>query len=297
MKKLFYLFLALPAVLASCGGDDDGDDTMTTTATKSLTLNLTGLENLGPDFAYEGWIMVDGSPVSTGTFTVNDQGDLSQTSFDIASSNLDAATAFVLSIEPVPDNDPAPAATKILSGAFSGTTATVNTEDFLGDFSSTAANYILATPTTSDMTDELSGVWFLDPNGGSPVAGLTDLPALADGWVYEGWAVINGSPVSTGTFSSASGADNGAPFSGADNAGPPFPGEDFIMNAPSGQTFPTDLSGAAIVVSIEPVPDNSTAPFQLKPLFGTAPASAMPMTVYSINNQAATNFPGGSVSR
>ena len=28
---------------------------------------------------------------------------------------------------------------------------------------------------------------------------------------------------------------------------PPFPGEDFLMNAPSGLMFPTDLSGATAV--------------------------------------------------
>lgn len=75
------------------------------------------------------------------------------------------------------------------------------------------------------------------PAASGPTAGLT-LATLPAGWKYEGWAVINGTPVSTGTFTSASAADDSAPFSGA-TAGPPFPGEDFLQNAPSGLTFPT----------------------------------------------------------
>ena len=86
------------------------------------------------------------------------------------------------------------------------------------------------------------GVWFLDNSSGAPAVGLT-LPTLPDGWIYEGWAVIDGVPVSTGTFSTVDAADNSATFSGS-KAGPPFPGEDFLINAPGmWLTFPTDLKG------------------------------------------------------
>ena len=64
-KKVYFsaLIIALGFFTISC--DDDDDDIPTTS---NLTLNLTGLNELGTDFVYEGWIIVDGSPVSTGTF-------------------------------------------------------------------------------------------------------------------------------------------------------------------------------------------------------------------------------------
>lgn len=282
MKKFVLFASALVLFLSACNQEQ---------LQSRLNLELNGLEDLGPNYAYEGWIMVDGSPVSTGTFTVDASNMLSQTSFEIETSQLDAATAFVLSIEPVPDTDPAPSAIKILSGDFSGNSAAVNT-GIVGDFSTSSGSFILATPTTTTTDDDLSGVWFLNSGAAS-----LNLPALAEGWAYEGWAVIDGTPVSTGTFTSVDGADDSNMFSGTDAAGPAFPGEDFIMNAPSGLTFPTDLTNMPIVISIEPVPDNSTAPFTLKPLSGSSPASGTVVgTSYDLTNNASM-FPSGTVSK
>ena len=264
MKKWTLLTLAAATALAACNKDDDSDPAPATgSTTAQLSMNITGLEDLGSDYKYEGWIIVDGSPVSTGVFTVDANGNPSETSFSVNKDQLSSATKFVLTIEPSPDSDPAPSDSKLLGGDFSGSDASVSIGDgaALGnDLTAATGKYILATPTTTDMSDELSGVWFLDNSSGSPAAGL-DLPTLPAGWAYEGWAVVDGTPVSTGTFTSISGADNAAPFSGSDAGGPPFPGEDLIVNAPSGLSFPTDLSGKVAVISIEPVPDNSPASF------------------------------------
>ena len=119
---------------------------------------------------------------------------------------------------------------------------------------------------------------------------------LPAGWAYEGWAVVDGIPISTGTFTAVDMADDAAPFSGS-SAGPPFPGEDLLMNAPSGVTFPTDLAGKMVVISVEPVPDNSPAPFVLKPLVGPVPADATDHTFYMMNNNAAATNPTGTASR
>lgn len=70
-------------------------------------------------------------------------------------------------------------------------------------------------------------------------------------------------------------------FSGNENV-PPFPGEDFLANAPDGLTFPLDLSGGAAVISIEPADDNSPAPIALKPLVGEIPADAEAFTNYDL---------------
>ena len=150
----------------------------------NLTLSFGNLAPSASGEQYEGWIIVDGSPVSTGTFTVDSEGRLSKSSFRVDEGDLAAATDFVLSIEPLPDNDPAPSAIKILGGGFSGNTAeiTVAHPAALGnDFSGIGGTYVLATPTTSTMDDELSGVWFLALASGSPMAGLDRLPCLPDG--------------------------------------------------------------------------------------------------------------------
>ncbi len=296
MKKVLFVLLATSIAFYSCDEDDSPGN---------LVLDLSGLDNLGDDYLYEGWVIVDGAPVSTGTFSVDDSGDLSVTSFEMDAAMLNAATTFVLSIEPVPDSDPAPSATKILGGDFSGTTASatiMHAAAFGTGFGDVTGGYILATPTTTVDTDEASGVWFLDNSSGTPAIGLTSLPDLGDqeGWTYEGWAVIGGTPVSTGTFDSATGFDDNATttaFKGGDGDGPAFPGEDFIQNAPTGMTFPTDLKGATIVISIEPVPDNSAAPFTLKPLAGEVPAALDNHTFQTMGNIASSTYPSGTITR
>jgi hypothetical protein len=298
-KKILILGITSTLMLA-CDDDDDnanGDD---------LVVDITGLANLGTGYQYEGWLIVDGNPISTGTFTVNDEGEMSKKEFDVTENNIDAASAFVLTIETNPDSDPMPSMVKLLGGDFSGETASldISHQNALGnDFSTATGVYLLATPTTANTDDEKSGVWFIDNTNGMN-AGL-HLPVLPNGWQYEGWAVINGTPVTTGRFSSmldgdaaipaANGEDNSAPYSGS-LMGPPFPGEDFVQNAPAGLTFPTDLTSADIVITIEPNPDNSPDPFFLKPLKGTVPDPSAPMTIYNLQ-MTDGSFPQGTVKR
>ena len=129
-----------------------------------------------------------------------------------------------------------------------------------------------------------------------PTSGF-GLPELSDGWKYEGWVVVDGiGPITTGTFTSFTTADDSNDFSGTENnAGPPIPGEDFFNNAPAGFTFPLDVRGRTIVISVEPSPDNSPAPFLLKPLVGTAGQETAPNTHDLILN--ASSFPTGIVTR
>ncbi len=264
---------------------------------QNLSLNISGLEDLGANYNYEGWIIVSGAPVSTGTFTVDGSGNMSQTNFTVNSTDLQNATAFVLTIEPNPDSDPLPSSVHLLGGDFSGATASLSvghTAALGNDFSGIAGNFILASPTNGVGADENSGIWFLDIGSGMPAVGLT-LPTLPSGWKYEGWAVISGTPVSTGKFTRVDTSDESALYSGA-MPGPPFPGEDFLMNAPSGLTFPTDLSGGTAVITIEPNPDNDAGPFLLKPLVGMIPDPATDRVTYPMSSNLAS-FPTGTADR
>jgi hypothetical protein len=287
--KLYISIITVLVILSSCKKNQENEAT--------LSLSINGLEDLGTNARYEGWLLVNGNPVTTGTFTVNASGQFSQKDFTVEKTSLQNATAFVLTIEPFPDTDPAPSPQHLLAGDFNATNAnlTIGHPAALNtNFSSATGKYVLATPTTTITTDELSGLWFLNLSSGSPAAGLS-LPTLPTGWKYEGWALINGKPVTTGTFNSGTGADAGAPFSGAAMA-PPFPGEDFILNAPSGLSFPTNLSGGLAVVSVEPFPDNSPAPFLLKPLAATIPNPATDHITYNMMLNSGS-FPSGLATR
>lgn len=293
-------YLASTALLALLAiGCSDSDEGTSVSENSNLEVNISGLEDLGSDYVYEGWIIVDGTPVTTGTFSVDGNNTLSETSFSVNSEMLESATAFVLSIEPAVDPDPAPAATKLLSGAFDSNTAIIGINDQVGNFDTATGTFFLRTPTDeadgmNNGNDE-NGVWFGTP-GAPPTPNLT-LPSLAPGWVYEGWVVVDGvGPISTGQFSDAAAQamDDLAPFSGP-NPGPPVPGEDFFANAPDGVDFPLDVRGRTVVVSVEPVPDNSPAPFLLKPLLGVSGQETAPAT-HNLDLNAAS-FPTGTIIR
>ena len=248
------------------------DEAMVEDDSGPLNLDFEGLEPLASGVHYEGWVIVGGEPISTGNFNVDDNGSLVDLDGNLITAPFSAphyadAEAVVITIEPANDTDPAPSATKILGGPVVDGTAELGIAfpAALGtDFVDASGRYVLATPTTAAEDDEFSGVWFIDLDGGGAIQGL-DLPALNDGWVYEGWAVIDGQPVSTGRFIDPAASDDSAIFSGPDDS-PPFPGEDFIINAPEGLSFPTDLRDGTVVISVEPADDDSPAPFALKPL-------------------------------
>lgn len=279
-------------LVVACGGE----------GMRTLDLNLTGVEPLANDFHYEGWAIINGEAKSTGKFNVDAAGDfftvggvaIPNGEFDV-DFDLDDATAIVITIEPAGDTDDIPSDTKFMAGDVMGGGAPLSVEatQALGDnFTGSAGKVILATPTNGSGTNELSGIWFLDLGTGSPAVGLT-LPTLPTGWKYEGWAVIDGQPVTSGKFTAVDMADESAPYSGP-QAGPAFPGEDYLMNAPAGLTFPTDLSGDVVVISVEPDPDDDTAPFALKPLVYQLPDPAQDHFTYDMDNQAATTFPAGT---
>ncbi len=296
-KVLSIALVAFGLIFTSCSNDDDGP------STKNLTLNINGLEDLGADYVYEGWLIENGAPVSTGTFTSIVVGQ----TFNVDAATLASATSFVLSIEPVGETGAAalaPSETKLVVGNFSGDSASISIGT-VADFNSLtpAGTFFLRAPTdeapgTANNGNDENGIWFGTP-GMPPLPALT-LPSLEAGWKYEGWVVVDGlGPLSTGTFTTFDTVDDNSgaatSFSGTQKVGPSIPGEDFFNNAPTGFMFPLDIRGRNVVISIEPFPDNSAAPFLLKPMTGTAGDDTAPATYSLIFSNA--SFPSGSVSR
>ena len=298
MRRSTTALMVLGVIAFAACGDDPAD-----ADPETLELSFTGLDPLDNGFHYEGWAIIDGSPVTTGKFNVDANGGLVTTTGAVIAGgafatelDLTLASAIVITIEPEGDTDAVAASTHVLAGTVTGSSAalSVGHGSALGDdFMSASGSYILATPTNGDDTNENSGIWFLSLATGSPAAGL-DLPTLPSGWAYEGWAVIGGTPVTTGRFTATNAVDLSAPFSGTE-PGPPFPGEDFLVNAPTGLIFPTDLAGGTAVISIEPEPDDSSAPFTLKPLVGAIAADATDHVTYSIPSNLAS-FPTGTAT-
>ena len=274
--------------------------TSASSASSTLSFNLVGLEPLASGH-YEGWAIFGEEKVPTGKFNLTASGALQTLEGQTVSSfeverDLNGADMIVLTIEPDGDVDAVPSGIVVLAGPLSGTSATLA---FPVDLGLIGGGYILATPTDDPdvTTNDVAGLWFLDPSG--PSAALT-LPELPGGWVYEGWGVTQGTPLSSGAFTSADGADMAAPFSGP-NPGPPFPGEDFVANLPSSISGAVDLSDGAstIVISIEPylngIDPTGTAPFSIKPLVGDVPAGLADHTLTALGQNLGT-VPGGSAS-
>ncbi|MEN8164704.1 MAG: anti-sigma factor, partial [Acidobacteriota bacterium] len=65
-----------------------------------LQLESSGLEDLGPGWAYEGWLIEGGMPISTGTFTVAADGSPSRMYFTAEVDDRNQIDAFVLTVEP-----------------------------------------------------------------------------------------------------------------------------------------------------------------------------------------------------
>lgn len=98
------------------------------------------------------------------------------------------------------------------------------------------------------------------------VLDLEGLAPLENGFHYEGWAIIGGSPVSTGKFNiSSTGAI-------VDLLGNPLPGNEFDTDR--------DLGGATdIVISIEPAGDIDDLPSATKVLAGPVAGGVADLTV------------------
>lgn len=206
----------------------------------------------------------------------------------IATFSDPTAATFELASEPAADAsiEVTLAGAPIVRGTLVDATATLSFADVIGtDFADSSGQYILATPTdgTTDGLNERSGVWWTV----IPRAQSLFLPTLPAEWVYEGWTIIDGQPVTSGKFTEPFGtADQAAPFSGQ-QPGPPLPGEDYLVNAPDGLTFPVDLRNQLIAISIEPADDTDPAPFPAIVLRGTVPADATDHVAYSVDNVTA----------
>lgn len=263
-------------------------------ATTAVQLNLSGLKPLEQGFNYQAWAIQNYYVYPLGIFNFNEAGEMVNVARDSILSgefavNLppDEITDIVISIEARDVMATTPAYTLILGGEVSEGQVALTVGNQLGigvSFEGAAGKYILATPTDGAATNENSGIWFLDLSTGVSLNGF-NLPELPAGWNYEGWVLVGDTYLSTGKFSQFSSVDESSDYSGS-VAGPPFPGEDFLQNAPEGVSFPLDLAGASVMITVEPwneYDDNEEKPFFLKVLAANIPPDAADHVTYDMS--------------
>jgi hypothetical protein len=293
--KLLVVFATLILFITGCDYFENGD---TLNITKFET-NISGLPAIADTMTFVGWFQWEDKKTDQKfaekvfVLDADQNGSIAYTS-EKPLRSLQRAKLFYLTVERksvANDSALVPSTKKLLSGSFTFAASDLSIGENTGNLENVNGFFSLATPTNGTNTDELSGVWFMDSLSTNPVSGLKKLPELYAGWIYEGWVEINGQMVSTGRFSNPKAADLYAAYSDT-SAGFIFPGEDFLNNAPSGLTFPTNLSNAKVYISIEYKDGrtNGSNPFLII-LEGAVPASAQSAVTYNLirSNKTVTN--------
>jgi hypothetical protein len=280
-SKILIVFALILFAITGCEYFENSD----TLDISTIDVNITNLPALPDSMTYVGWLDSDDyAAIKIFVQDASSDGSINYQSEETLQS-LQQAQEFVLTVESksvANDSDLVPSSRELLAGRFSEATSTLTIGNGTIDFANSKAVFNLATPTNGPNTDELSGVWFVDSLSINMVAGL-DLPALYKGWIYEGWIQINGQYISTGRFSNPDAADLYAGYSETIAAGYNFPGEDFLINAPAGLTFPANLSNAQVAISVEynDGRTHGTTPF-IKIFEGTIQASAQSGVSYTL---------------
>lgn len=291
------LVLFLSPFLAGCGDDDP--EIASIEGNSLVTLSVSGLQKIVGGLNYQAWLVVGSGSDYGGypllLFNIDDQGRMVDPAADTLLSGpyqvdvaADAVLGIAISLEITDVLVLSSSFTFILGGEMIDGTANLTAEDWIAfnrDLSDAGGQFVLFSPTDEDQTNELSGIWFLDPTQGPFRQGL-NLPEAPKGWNYEGWIEVEGHTLSMGKFLFPNLPDSTATFSGPVE-GPSFPGEDFLLDPPEGLTFPLDLSGGTVFVTVEPeaewdaFPDR---PFYLRLLEGTVPDNPVALVLYGMNS-------------
>ena len=322
MKKTLFFLLPIFLLFASCA------DVKTTEAIQNqngtLTFNLSNLPALDDSLVLAAWIINDAGKVIhkfgklttsgssfTGSFplSLNDYQQNTNNQFvcvsieDRDSTLNDTTTSNVfLLISKIRTNE---AQLSVVPKNPVGIAFGSDFDDqkYLGtdtssvvppSFYTAKGVYTIFTPTGANVNTN-SGIWFLNYKSADVYETGLRLPELPSGWTYKGWVKVNGKYLPTGEFKLAAGNDAQNLYVGT-NPMPAYPGEDFLQSDTLGVTYPIDLAGQEVVISVEPNGFNGynkNKPFPLFILTGSIPGSVSNTTSTSLQNNF-TNFPSGS---
>jgi len=263
---------------------------------RGVALGFERLESLADSQGgYVAWLNLENRDIiGLGTFDVNSDGRPINSNGEVierftAGESLFSAVSVVITIETGGQAGVAPLGVAILQGPFINGVAQLSVPAPLLIEESFGA-YRVFTPTDGPDTNEGSGVWATSEEGG-PLLGLPPLNSI---YSYEHYMIIDGQTLTMGRFTSPILPDFICRFCGPLDE-PLYPGEDFLFNAPPGLTFPADLSGATLLVTLEPILADSADPSQLVVLEAVLPAGVQGGEVITLTNQTA-NFPIGTAA-
>jgi|GEM_PF-3347171 len=265
------LCLVVAAVFMTRCGSDNGGGT-TERPYENVHLDLFTVAPLPAGMMYELWAAPPEAAltaheedwVSLARFNVNIDDNqrrlVDESGVEISNNDLEGLPAdledfdsLFVTVEPHPDNDSLPSGIVYLRGEIGLPSHAIVSMRFPAEGLTAPNEFAIAsfiTPTDTDTSNELSGVWFL---AGDFTPSLFSLPLPPPGWIYEGWAIRGATALSTGQFADYTAADDGNPYSSNEVAPPDAPGEDFLMNPPPGVTFPfTFTQGDEVAVTVEP---------------------------------------------
>ena len=286
-------------VLVRC---DSGSDEPDESESGRLILSMQQIVPFPGNSHMEGWIVLLNEPNrSIGKFNVNQSGVLVDLAGNpITTGQIDTefaledALAMFVTIEPSGDADDIPSETRLMGGLFVDGQAALRAADVEGiedELILAAGNYIVDSPTDGPGTNETSGIWFVNLTGGPPARGLR-VAIPIQGWHYQGWAEFDGIAVNMGVITHHSRPDESSLYSGP-TLGYNYPGEDFLVNAPDGLTFPVPVANAKVFVTLEPAVDQDPAPSQFVLFEGRVPTEPAPNVTYDMVNLI-DEFPTGT---
>ncbi len=258
-------------------------------------IELAGLADLAGTGFYEGWLIWKNSSVDTTTqyksigILTPDALGVIDTSIEVEPGYLQGMQVFVISVEPDTAQSPKPGSSVILSGknrSYSGNLYDLIPglrNNFWIEQNQVQGKYMLATPTDAAALNPLNGLWFVQKDEANElIAGLT-LPVIPANWKYEAFIVQNGDTLSLGKFNDPALADLSNLYGGSE-PGYKFPGEDFLNAAPVGWTFPLNLQGAEVFITLTPPhPLASRNPYLYKLMEAVIPAAADTGQVYEMS--------------
>ncbi|MCJ7554209.1 MAG: hypothetical protein MUO34_10035 [Ignavibacteriaceae bacterium] len=221
----------------------------------TIEINISGLPAISDTMTYVAWVEnEDTSQIKPTIIFAADavDGNLYYKS-EAPLRLIQAAQIFWLSVERdsvIYDSVFTPSNRRILGGRFSLGGCNLAIGEKALTFDDYSVTFNLLTPTDGPNLNETSGVWFVEIDTAGVFSTGLNIPELYGGWIYEGWVEVNGQYLSTGRFESFVGADLSKLY-GESGTGMPYPGEDFLTNAPQGITFPLDLSGKIVYISAE----------------------------------------------
>lgn len=288
--------------LVAAGCDSGGSGGTGDPIFVQMQLDVNELPPLGGSNNYRAWAVLPTRFLGSDLFNFTEAGQYINSTGQFVSNtvtfgdDIAEATKVLISIETKDGSEDVPSSSIVLAGDIVNFEAdlSVSHPDALGeDLDAASGVFSLLTPSDADDTNETEGIWFVESlSAGNWTTGLS-LPTLPEGWLFEGWAEVGDTVLSTGRFDSATGADMDSPFmTDLVSEFINYPGEDFIMRPPLGVTFPPDFSNARVFVTVEPDPDAQPLPFGIEILSGTV--SATPETLTNYQLQGGLVAPAGS---